>query len=122
MREIVVKKPPLSLPPWGEGVMSQGGGTQQKKCVHERVQCHVHVFFSSVTVSQCRREGVQGGGGLQLVKGLLLTVDRRGLQCTVYSLQYTVSLQLVNGVQGGLQSTVEVEVYSSLGNSLYCRL
>lgn len=68
-------------------------------CVHERVQCHVHVFFSSVTVSQCHREGVQGGGGLQLVKGLLLTVDRRGLQ-----------------------STVEVEVYSSLGNSLYCRL
>lgn len=46
-------------------------------------------------VSQCRREGVQGGGG---------------------------GLQLVNGVQGGLQSTVEVEVYSSLGNSLYCRL
>lgn len=81
------KKTPLSLPPWGEGVMSQGGGTQQKKCVHERVQCHVHVFFSSVTVSQCHREGVQGGGGLQLVKGLLLTVDRRGLQCTVYSLQ-----------------------------------
>lgn len=39
------KKPPLSLPPWGEGVMSQGGGTQQKKCVHERVQCHVHVLF-----------------------------------------------------------------------------
>lgn len=57
------------------------------------------MFFSSVTVSQCHREGVQGGGGLQLVKGLLLTVDRRGLQ-----------------------STVEVEVYSSLGNSLYCRL
>ena len=40
----------------------------------------------------------------------------------MYSIQSTVSLQLVNGVQGGLQSTVEVEVYSSLGNSLYCRL
>lgn len=39
----------------------------------------------SFLVSQCHREGVQGGGGLQLVKGLLLTVDRRGLQSTVYS-------------------------------------
>lgn len=39
-------------------------------------------FFSSVTVSQCHRGGA---GGLQLVKGLLLTVDRRGLQYTVYS-------------------------------------
>lgn len=34
-------------------------------------------FFISVTVSQCRRGGA---GGLQLVKGLLLTVDRWGLQ------------------------------------------
>lgn len=74
------KKPPLSLPPWGEGVMSQGGGTQQKKCVCMRECSVMCMFFSSVTVSQCRREGVQGGGGLQLVKGLLLTVDRRGLQ------------------------------------------
>lgn len=80
------KKLPLSLPPWGEGVMSQGGGTQQRSvCMREySVMC---MFFSSVTVSQCHREGVQGGGGLQLVKGLLLTVDRRGLQCTVYSIQ-----------------------------------
>ena len=65
--------------------MSQGGGTQQKKCVCMReysVMC-----MSFFLVSQCHREGVQGGGGLQLVKGLLLTVDRRGLQCTVYSIQ-----------------------------------
>lgn len=90
------KKLPLSLPPLGGGgdVTGREGGHNREVCVHERVQCHVHVFFSSVTVSQCHREGVQGGGGLQLV----------------------------NGVQGGLQSTVEVEVYSSLGNSLYCRL
>ena len=65
--------------------MSQGGGTQQKKCVCMREYSVMCMFFSSVTVSQ--RGGVQGGGGLQLVKGLLLTVDRRGLQCTVYSLQ-----------------------------------
>ena len=32
-------------------------------------------FFASVTVSQCRRGGA---GGLQLVKGLLLTVDSGG--------------------------------------------
>lgn len=92
MRE-TSKTPPLSSPLGGGGDVT-GRGDTTEKCVHERVQCHVHVFFSSVTVSQCHREGVQGGGGLQLV----------------------------NGVQGGLQSTVEVEVYSSLGNSLYCRL
>lgn len=79
------------------------------------------MFFSSVTVSQCHREGVQGGGGLQLA-GQGTSAYCRQAGSTVYSLQYTVSLQLVNGVQGGLQSTVEVEVYSSLGNSLYCRL
>ena len=77
MRDTLEKNSPSLFPPWGEGVMSQGGGTQQKKCVHERVQCHVHVFFSSVTVSQCHREGVQGGGGLQLVVGIPLTVDCR---------------------------------------------
>lgn len=46
MRDTLEKNSPSLFPPsWGEGVMSQGGGTQQKKCVHERVQCHVHVFF-----------------------------------------------------------------------------
>lgn len=78
MREIVVKKLPLSLPPLGGGGDVTGrGDTTEKVCVHERVQCHVHVFFSSVTVSQCHREGVQGGGGLQLVVGIPLTVDCR---------------------------------------------
>lgn len=90
MREIVERNnPPLSSPLGGGGDVTGRGDTTEKVCVHERVQCHVHVFFSSVTVSQCHREGVQGGGGLQLVKGLLLTVDRRGLQCTVYSLQWS---------------------------------
>lgn len=69
--------------------MSQGGGTQQKKCVHERVQCHVHVFFSSVTVSQCHREGVQGGGGLQLA-GQGTSAYCRQAGSTVYSIQSTV--------------------------------
>lgn len=51
-------------------------------------------FFSSVTVSQCHREGVQGGGGLQLVVGIPLTVDCRVTVNRrlwgVYSIQYTV--------------------------------
>lgn len=71
-------------------------------------------FFISVTVSQCRRGGEgEGVYSLQLVKGLLLTVDSGG--------STVKSLQLVKGVQRG--STVySREVYSSLGNSLYCRL
>ena len=45
-------------------------------------------FFISVTVSQCHSvaEGVQGVYSLQLVKGLLLTVDFLG-GSTVKSLQ-----------------------------------
>lgn len=87
------KKTPLSLPPWGEGVMSQGGGTQQKKCVHERVQCHVHVFFSSVTVSQ---RGCAGRRGSTAGQGTSAYCRQAG--STVYSIQSTVSLQLVVGI------------------------
>lgn len=80
-------------------------------------QCH------SVAVSQCRRggaEGVQGVYSLQLVKGLLLTVDS-GKGRGVYSKKSTVKSTVGQG--GSKGSTVySREVYSSLGNSLYCRL
>ena len=76
------------------------------------------MHFSSV--SQCRSvaEGVQGVYSLQLVKGLLLTVDSgKG----VYSKKSTVKSTVGQG--GSKGSTVySREVYSSLGNSLYCRL
>lgn len=77
------KTPPLSSPLGGGGDVT-GRRDTTEKCVCMRECSVMCMFFSSVTVSQCHREGVQGGG-LQLVKGLLLTVDRRGLQCTVYS-------------------------------------
>ena len=57
--------------------MSQGGHTR-KMCVHEYIMSCA--CFSSV--SQCRRGGA---GGLQLVKGLLLTVDSGGVYSKVYS-------------------------------------
>ena len=75
-------------------------------------------FFISVTVSQCcsvAEEGVQGVYSLQLVKGLLLTVDS-GKGRGVYSKKSTVKSTV--GQWGSKGSTV----YSSLGNSLYCRL
>lgn len=78
------------------------------------------MHFSSV--SQCRSvaEGVQGVYSLQLVKGLLLTVDS-GKGRGVYSKKSTVKSTVGQG--GSKGSTVySREVYSSLGNSLYCRL
>ena len=53
---------------------------------------------------------MQGVYSLQLVKGLLLTVDSGG----VYSKKSTVKSTVGQGGSKG--------VYSSLGNSLYCRL
>ena len=67
------QKTPLSLPPWGEGVMSHRGDTAEKVCAWESAVSCACLFL----VSQCHRGGA---GGLQLVKGLLLTVDRWGLQ------------------------------------------
>lgn len=80
--------------------MSQGGHNREE-CVHERVQCHVHVFLQCHSVTE-EEEGVCRGSTAGLVKGLLLTVDSGGstVKSTVKS---TVSLQLVNGVQKGLQ-------------------
>ena len=79
------------------------------------------MHFSSV--SQCHsvaEEGVQGVYSLQLVKGLLLTVDS-GKGRGVYSKKSTVKSTVGQG--GSKGSTVySREVYSSLGNSLYCRL
>lgn len=98
--------------------MSQGGrGDTTEKCVCMREYSVMCMFFSSVTVSQ---RGGAGRRGSTAGQGTSAYCRQAG--STVYSIQSTVSLQLVNGVQGGLQSTVEVEVYSSLGNSLYCRL
>lgn len=60
----LVKKYPLSLPPWGEGVMCNRGGHKREKCVHEySVMCIFHQCHS-VAVSQrgCR-------GGLQSTAG-----------------------------------------------------
>ena len=83
VRERTLVKYPLSLPPWGEGVMCNRGGHKREKCVHEySVMCIFHQCHS-VTVSQCRRGGEgEGVYSLQLVKGLLLTVDsgKGGLQ------------------------------------------
>ena len=65
--------------------MCNRGGHNSKSVCMSTVSC---AFFISVTVSQCHSvaEGVRGGaGGLQLVKGLLLTVDFGG--STVKSLQ-----------------------------------
>lgn len=63
--------------------MQQGGTQEREKCVHEySVMCIFHQCHS-VTVSQCRRGGEgEGVYSLQLVKGLLLTVDsgKGGLQ------------------------------------------
>ena len=62
--------------------MCNRGGHKREKCVHEySVMCIFH---------QCRSvaEGVQGVYSLQLVKGLLLTVDSgkgRGVYSKVYS-------------------------------------
>lgn len=79
--------------------------------------------MSFFLVSQCHSVTERGGAGRRgSTAGQGTSAYCRQAGSTVYSIQSTVSLQLVNGVQGGLQSTVEVEVYSSLGNSLYCRL
>lgn len=40
--------------------MSQGGGTQQKKCVCMREYSVMCMFFSSVTVSQCHSVAERG--------------------------------------------------------------
>lgn len=93
--------------------MSQGGHSRKSVCMREySVMC---MSFSSVTVSQRGCRGSTAGQGTSAY------CRQVGSTVKVYS-KSTVSLQLVNGVQGGLQSTVEAKVYSSLGNSLYCRL
>lgn len=61
-------------------------------------QCH------SVAVSQCRRGGAGGVYSLQLVKGLLLTVDS-GKGRGVYSKKSTVKSTVGQG--GSKGSTVE---------------
>ena len=94
--------------------MCNRGDTRERSVCMSTVSC---AFFISVTVSQCRSvaEGVQGVYSLQLVKGLLLTVDSGG----VYSKKSTVKSTVG---QGGSKGVYSREVYSSLGNSLYCRL
>lgn len=59
VRERIVKNP-LSLPPWGEGVMCNRGGHNSKSVCMSTVSC---AFFISVTVSQCRRGGERGCRG-----------------------------------------------------------
>ena len=54
VRERTLVKYPLSLPPWGEGVMCNRGGHNSKSVCMSTVSC---AFFISVTVSQCRRGG-----------------------------------------------------------------
>lgn len=64
VRERIVKNP-LSLPPWGEGVMCNRGGHKREKCVHEySVMCIFHQCHS-VTVSQrgCRESTVKSTAG-----------------------------------------------------------
>lgn len=63
VRERTLVKNPLSLPPWGEGVMCNRGGHNSKSVCMSTVSC---AFFISVTVSQCRRGGA---GGLQSTAG-----------------------------------------------------
>ena len=63
--------------------MCNRGGHNSKSVCMSTVSC---AFFISVTVSQCRRGGAGGVYSLQLVKGLLLTVDFLG-GSTVKSLQ-----------------------------------
>lgn len=94
--------------------MCNRGGHNSRSVCMSTVSC---AFFISVTVSQCHSvaEGVQGVYSLQLVKGLLLTVDS-GKGRGVYSKKSTVKSTV--GQWGSKGSTV----YSSLGNSLYCRL
>ena len=67
MRDTLEKNSPSLFPPWGEGVMSQGGrGDTTEKCVCMREYSVMCMSFSSVTVSQChsvtergcREEGV----------------------------------------------------------------
>lgn len=74
-------------------------------------QCH------SVAVSQCRRGGAGGAGGLQSTagQGTSAYCRLRG----VYSKKSTVKSTVG---QGGSKGVYSREVYSSLGNSLYCRL
>lgn len=97
--------------------MCNRGGHNSKSVCMSTVSC---AFFISVTVSQCRRGGAGGVYSLQLVKGLLLTVDS-GKGRGVYSKKSTVKSTVGQG--GSKGSTVySREVYSSLGNSLYCRL
>lgn len=92
---------------------NRGGHKREKSVCMSTVSC---AFFISVTVSQCRRGGEgEGVYSLQLVKGLLLTVDSGG----VYSKKSTVKSTVG---QGGSKGVYSREVYSSLGNSLYCRL
>lgn len=97
--------------------MCNRGGHNSRSVCMSTVSC---AFFISVTVSQCRRGGAGGVYSLQLVKGLLLTVDS-GKGRGVYSKKSTVKSTVGQG--GSKGSTVySREVYSSLGNSLYCRL
>lgn len=97
--------------------MCNRGGHNSKSVCMSAVSC---AFFISVTVSQCRSvaEGVRGGaGGLQSTagQGTSAYCRLRG----VYSKKSTVKSTVG---QGGSKGVYSREVYSSLGNSLYCRL
>ena len=99
--------------------MQQGGHNSKSVCM-STVSC---AFFISVTVSQCcsvAEEGVQGVYSLQLVKGLLLTVDS-GRGRGVYSKKSTVKSTVGQG--GSKGSTVEKStVVSGIPFTVDCRL
>lgn len=81
--------------------MCNRGGHNSRSVCMSTVSC---AFFISVTVSQCRRGGAGGVYSLQLVKGLLLTVDS-GKGRGVYSKKSTVKSTVGQG--GSKGSTVE---------------